>query len=129
MKESTIGIKPNNSTYLDRYEPDNIWKKSSYIIVGKTNREYSINPKSDIDFTWFWNDTAGVVTIETLDSNGDTEMQLYDYYGNQVAYDDDGGFGYLSKISTNLGVGRYYIKVTSYGSSSTISSYDLRVTK
>jgi hypothetical protein len=126
---AVFGIKPNNSTYRDRYELDNTWETSSFMTVNATQQGHSIDPKSDVDWTWFYNDTAGTVTIDTINSNGDTVMRLYDYYGNYIAYDDDGGVDYLSKITRSLAVGRYYIKVQSYGGDSTISSYDLRVSQ
>ncbi len=124
-----FNLKPNNTTYKDRYEPDNTWDKSSYIVANTTNAGYSINPASDADYTWFWNDTSGTVTIETRNSSGDTVMWLYNYYGQQIAYDDDGGVDNLSKITTNLASGQYYIKVMSYNSGSVIGAYDLRISK
>jgi len=56
-------------------------------------------------------------------------MWLYNYYGQQIAYDDDSGVNSLSKISTNLAAGQYYIKVTSYSSGSVLGAYDLRISK
>ncbi len=134
-QDALFDLKPNNTTYRDRYEPDNTQSQTSYIMtqrsygVDKSNKGYSINPKSDVDYTQFRNDTEGPITIETLNSSGDTEMWLYDSSGNEIAYNDDGGSGLLSKITVNLNAAAfYYIKVSSYKNRSIINSYDLKVT-
>lgn len=54
-------------------------------------------------------------------------MWLYDKYGEQVAYDDDGGSGALSKITISLSSGTYYIKIDEYGNNNIISSYDIEI--
>lgn len=61
--------------------------------------------------------TAGTYTLEThlYSSSCDTVMYLYDYDWNQVGYNDDGGAGLYSKITSTLNPGTYYIKVIEYG--------------
>ena len=123
-----FGIKPN--TLTDAYENDNSWRTSSAMSVGgEITRQngHSIQPRTDVDWINFDNPRNQTVTIETLNSGGDTVMTLYDYSGNQIAYDDDGGTGYLSKISKVLTNGKYYLKINSYGNRSTISSYDVKI--
>ena len=63
----------------------------------------------------------------TINSSGDTRMWLYNKYGNQIAYNDDGGTNYLSKITQTLDSGTYYIKIDEYGNNNIISSYDIRI--
>ena len=123
-----FGIKPNNLT--DAYENDNSWRTSSAMRVdGEITRQngHSIQPRTDVDWINFENPRNQTVTIETLNSSGDTVMSLYDYSGNRIAYDDDGGSGHLSKIRKRLTNGKYYIKINSYRNRSTISSYDVRI--
>ena len=125
---ATFGIKPN--TLTDAYENDNSWRTSSAMRVnGEITRQnkHSIQPRTDSDWINFYNPRNQTVTIETLNSSGDTVMGLYDYSGNRIAYDDDGGTGYLSKISKRLTNGKYYLKINSYGNRSTISSYDVKI--
>lgn len=123
-----LGAKPNNLT--DVYENDNTWETSSYMSKGGLDGRkngHSINPANDVDWINFWNPTAQTITIQVLNSSGDTRMWLYDKYGEQVAYDDDGGSGALSKITISLSSGTYYIKIDEYGNNNIISSYDIEI--
>ena len=125
-----LGIKPNNNVYRDPYENDNSWQRSSYMATNGINSRkngHSINPSNDQDWINFYNDTRRTITIETLNSSGDTRMWLYNKDGDQVAYNDDGGSGYLSKINMTLDGGTYYIKVDEYGNNNVIPSYDIRI--
>jgi hypothetical protein len=57
---------------------------------------------------------------------GDTRMWLYlDPTVTHIAYDDDGGDDYYSRIATNLPAGTYYVKVNAYYSDMLISPYYL----
>jgi hypothetical protein len=123
-----LGIKPNN--LHDNYESDDNWQTSSLMSVGGHDgrkNHHSINPVNDQDWINFWNPTNQNITIETLNSSGDTRMWLYDRYGNQIAYNDDGGVGSLSKITKTLNSGTYYIKIDEYGNNNIISSYDIEI--
>ena len=124
-----LGIKPNN--LHDNYEPDDGWQTSSLMSVGGHDgrkNNHSINPINDQDWITFWNPVNNQnVTIETLNSAGDTRMWLYDKNGNQIAYNDDGGVGTLSKITKTLNSGTYYIKIDEYGNNNIISSYDIEI--
>lgn len=57
----------------------------------------------------------GLLTLET-DGDVDTELALFDSNGNTIGGDDDGGVGLLSKISTQLKAGTYYVAVGGYNS-------------
>jgi len=47
----------------------------------------------------------------------------------QIAYDDDGGIGYYSRIvSAGLSAGTYFVKVDEYGNNNMISQYTISVT-
>jgi autotransporter passenger strand-loop-strand repeat protein len=66
--------------------------------------------------------TTSAVSEDTLDSL----LSLYDVFGNQIAYDDDGGDDYYSKIEVYLVPGTYYIDVKGYNSTAT-GEYQLSV--
>lgn len=58
---------------------------------------------------------SGTVTFETKHSEGtDTVLYLQDMDGNEIGFNDDGGEGYLSLLSTPLGVGAYRVVVGGY---------------
>ena len=123
-------IKPNNTTYRDRYEPDNSsGNESSFLGVNHTQVGHSIEPANDVDWIVTVNDTAGNVTFQTLNTNGDTRMWLYDFQGNLIAYNDNYGNGGLSKITVYLPTGRYFIKIDENGNNNTIPSYDVRISR
>jgi len=129
-QRAMLGLKPNNTNLRDGYENDNSWQTSTPMVVDGTitrQNNHSIDPANDTDWINFWNPTNQSVTIETLNSSGDTRMWLYNKYGNQIAYNDDGGIGYLSKITQTLDSGTYYIKIDEYGNNNIISSYDIRI--
>ena len=129
-QHAVLGIKPNNANFRDGYENDNSWQTSTSMKVGGTitrQNNHSIDPANDTDWINFWNPAHQSVTIETLNSSGDTRMWLYNKQGNQIAYNDDGGTGYLSKITQTLDSGTYYIKIDEYGNNNIISSYDIRI--
>jgi len=130
-QRAMFGLKPDNSNFLDRYEGDNWYNVSSTMSKGgqfSRQNSHSINPKTDSDWINIYIPSQQSVTIETLNSNGDTVMNLYAASnGHLVASDDDGGSGYLSKITKTLAAGTYYIRVQSYNQNTVIPSYDIRI--
>ena len=129
-QHAILGIKPKNANFRDRYENDNSPKTSTHMSINGTVRRqnnHSINPANDTDWINFRNPTTQSVTIEILNSKGDTRMWLYTKDGKQIAYNDDGGTRHLSKIKTKLSPGTYYIKIDEYGKNDIISSYDVRI--
>ncbi|MFT5661478.1 MAG: hypothetical protein ACI9TV_002124 [Sulfurimonas sp.] len=130
-----FGLKPNNSEYRDVFEKDNTWEKSSYLPVGSVQLNHSIAPASDEDWMTFWNDTLSDIKIQTYSNSStgnyrDTQLFLYDYYGNEVAFNEDYESGGLSKIEVDdLSSGRYYVKVKAASNSKEISSYDINIVR
>lgn len=123
-------IKPNNSTYRDRYEPDNsAGDQTSYLSMNHTQVGHSIDPANDIDWIVTYNNVAGNVTFETLNTSGDTRMWLYDFQGQLIAYNDNYGNGGLSKITVYLATGRYFIKIDENGNNNVIPSYTVRISR
>jgi serralysin len=75
----------------------------------------SIEQYGDID--WFQiNATAGSYTFDATGTTlSDTVLMLYDGSGNQIAYNDDAGGTYNSRIDYTLAAGTYYAAVRGFG--------------
>ncbi|MGB0497670.1 MAG: DVUA0089 family protein [Rubricella sp.] len=57
----------------------------------------------------------GLVVIDAVSlSNGDPVITLYDDFGRQVAFDDDGGEGFDSQMATRVSRGTYLLAVEEY---------------
>jgi hypothetical protein len=79
----------------------------------------SISPAYDHNWRSFDLTEPTVVQLETYGPSGDTVLELYDGCpGSQIGYNDDGGAGLFSLITTGcLAPGTYYAKVRGFGSS------------
>ncbi|MHA1280181.1 MAG: DNRLRE domain-containing protein [Candidatus Helarchaeota archaeon] len=118
----------SSSSGEDIYEPDNDYSSAKTIIPGET-QTHSIQPVGDVDWVKFTLDSTSDVVIETSGNSGDTRLYLYDSNLNQIAFDDDSGAGYFSKIIVNdLSPGTYYVKIDEYGNNNEISSYNIDLT-
>ena len=111
----------------DQYEPDDSMQQAKEIKPGEEQRR-SISPPGDVDWVKFILTEPSTVVIETSGPSGDTVLYLYDSSGNRIAYDDDGGPNYWSRIEKDLDPGIYYVKVTEYGENDKISEYFLKLT-
>jgi len=114
------------------HEPNNTPASANTIGTDGSPQTHSIHMGSDVDWVKFTLSETSDVLIETAGSSGDTRMWLYgpDSSSNQIAYNDDGGSGYFSRISrTALAAGTYYVKVDEYGNNNTIDSYTISVTE
>ena len=71
---------------------------------------------------------AGRYVIET-EGRTDVVMSLYgpDSRTALLAQDDDSGAGYNSKITADLGTGRYYVQVRHYNRATGTGSYGIHV--
>lgn len=108
----------------DAFEPDSADAPVVLTSVGDTSR--SIDPSDDEDFFEFTIYVDASVTLETSGTSGDTKLYLYNDSGSELAYNDDGGTGFFSRISLTIEPGTYLAKVTNYSTfSSVISSYTL----
>ena len=83
-------------------------------VPGQGCRTGYISDVYDNDYYWFEVISSATVEIETV-SYDDTQLWLYDTYGNQIAYDDDSGVDLASSISIDLYPGTYVVRVMSYG--------------
>ena len=114
----------------DSYETDNTAATAKAIGNGET-QERSIHVANDEDWAVFAIGSNGALNlrIETAGVSGDTELFLYGPNSATalLGYNDDVAGGKFSQIGlSSLAAGTYYIRVTSFGLSSTISGYTLR---
>lgn len=124
---SLMGINSVKASTLDAFEPDGDHKQA-HVIRNAEPQQHSIYPVGDADWLELRMDCESDVTIETYGPSGDTVMWLYRQDLTQIAYDDDGGSGLFSKISTHLTSAIYYIKVAAYGNNAEIAEYYVKAT-
>lgn len=114
---------------INENEPNDDCTMADYITAGD-NYSAAIDPAGDQDWFEVFYPTGGVVIFETLPGDvNDTKMYLFaDDCTTQLAYNDDGGQGYYSKIEYNLDANTtYYVQVVGYGST-TQGTYFLTMT-
>ncbi len=120
------------SALADAYEPDDSRDAARPITVGGAAQRHNFHRTGDQDWLFF-NATAGSsYRIETLNlaSCSDTVLELYNSSGTLLAYNDDGGGGWASRIDwTAPSGGNFYVKVRHYSSSvyGACTAYDVRV--
>jgi hypothetical protein len=111
----------------DAYEPDDTFASANVISAG-ASQTHSLHSGSDRDYVTFTLSSAKTVVIQTSGaSEADTELTLYSAAQAQLAYDDDGGTDYYSRISMSLSAGTYYAVAGSWGELA-ISNYTLSLT-
>ncbi|MES2692717.1 MAG: immunoglobulin domain-containing protein, partial [Verrucomicrobiota bacterium] len=115
----------------DRYEDDNSPKAARFIANGQA-QDHTLHVWDDTDWVFFVVGANGATNlrVETLDSDGDTEIWLYgpDSSSRRIAYDDNGGPGPLSLITQpSLAPGTYYVLVQSEDEEAIEDGYTLRV--
>ena len=88
--------------------------------IGGPELKGEISTGGERDRYTFSVETAGTYTIETS-GNTDTFVSLFgpDNESRLIAEDDDSGPGNLSRLTQNLGVGRYFVRVRLFSASST----------
>ncbi len=111
---------------VDLYEPDNGAADATALAFGVTEA-HALCPIGDDDWWTFTLLAARSVAIETAGPAGDTRMGLYDRNLVQLAFDDDSGPGYFSRIERSLPAGTYFVRVSEYGSNDIIALYTLRM--
>jgi len=97
----------------DEYEPDDEPSLAKLIRIGETQTR-TFHSADDIDWIRFQITNAGRYVINARGVNNnrlDTYIELFDSNLNLIAEDDDGGDGLSARLSINLGVGTYYLKV------------------
>lgn len=65
---------------------------------------------------------------ETSSANSDTRMWIYNNSGDNIFYNDDGGYSVYSKLQVELPAGTYYIKIDEYNGGDIIDSYNILLT-
>jgi len=114
----------------DGFEADNTAAAARMIANGEV-QERSLHVANDEDWAVFTVGSPGAteVRIETAGTIGDSVLFLFGPNSStaQIATNDDFGAGKFSRISlSSLATGTYFIRVISFGQSSTISAYTLR---
>jgi hypothetical protein len=97
----------------DEYEPDDEPSQAKLLIIG-TPQTRTFHSSNDVDWIRFQVTSAGRYVINARGVNNnrlDTYIELFDANLNLIAEDDDGGDVLSARLSINLNVGTYYIKV------------------
>jgi hypothetical protein len=81
----------------------------------------------NVDYVSFTLTATTFVSIQTGGASGDTEMYLYGKGNAQIAYNDDSGGSYWSRIDRSLKAGTYTIRVQEYRNDGIIPAYTLRL--
>ena len=119
----------------DAYETDNDYSTANFFTVNGGAQTHNLHIAGDQDWVEFSATAGRVYTITTsnLGDDNDTYLELYDTNGSsRLAYDDDSGGNYSSKIVwTAPASGTYYVKVRHYSNQGgcTGYEYDLDVTE
>lgn len=80
----------------------------------------TVSPVADLDFWTFSLATLSQVVVET-DCTGDTTLTLFDSTLTQIGFDDDGGAGLCSRLTTMLDSGTYYVVVGDFLNDGTLA--------
>ena len=83
-------------------------------IPGRLSASTTMAP-GDLDFWFFQVTRRTYVRIETIISEGDTVIYLYDQDWELIEADDDGGTNMGSRIDRSLAPGTYYVLVLDFG--------------
>jgi len=127
-------LRASGSVGADAYEPDDEYYNASALTIGQPQQHTIHDGGSDVDWAMFYVSGPTDVRVETYGPWGsyyDTEMWLYDSAGvptAAIAYSDDYNVSWAVIQATLPSAGYYYVKVTSYYSSSEIPVYYLKVT-
>lgn len=115
----------------DAFEDDDVSEQARLILPGEAPQVHSIYPVGDVDWIKFTISETSAVVLETDGpSGGDTQLWLYgpNDPARQVAFNEDGGNGWYSRIVTVVEPGTYYGKVGEYGNNNALDSYTLALT-
>lgn len=122
-----------SSATPDAYEPDNTLSAARPITVNGGSQSHNFHAAGDQDWIVFGATAGYLYRIETfnLASCSDTVLELYNSSGTLLAYNDDGGGGWASRIDwTAPSSGNFYVKVRHYSSAAygACTAYEVRVT-
>ncbi|MCK5584654.1 PPC domain-containing protein [Candidatus Bipolaricaulota bacterium] len=115
---------------ISEIEPndDSILADDMGAVPGQLCATGAIDVIGDLDYYTFEVDVATYVTISTA-TTGDTEIALFDEFGNTLVVNDDVSVGDTSSwIGIDLAAGVYYVAVREFTGTDWIPSYTLYVT-
>ncbi len=117
------------SSCISEIESNDDYTLADYMgaVPGQICASGAIGIVGDLDYYAFDVSSTTYVTLWT-ETNGDTEMALFDESGNTLAMNDDASVGDTSSwIGINLAVGTYYVAVREFSGTDLIDAYTLYV--
>ena len=114
----------------DDFEDDGTYLLAKQLMLDLPQYRSIGDGGADLDWTYFLLSSPNDVVVQTSGVSGDTELFLFEeanVTSPPLAYDDDGGVAYFSRILAQLPAGKYYVKVGEYGGDAEIDSYQLSV--
>ena len=120
----------SGTSCISEIEPNDDYTLADYMgnVPGDLCATGAISVVADLDYYAFDVTAATYVTLWTV-TTGDTEIGLFDAFGNTLAENDDVSAGDTSSwIGMNLSVGTYYVAVREYTDTDWVIPYTLYVT-
>lgn len=117
-------------SYISEIEPNDDYTLADYLgsLPGNLSASGAISVVGDLDYYQFDVTIATYVTLSTV-TTGDTEIGLFDAFGNTLAENDDVSAGDPSSwIGMNLVAGTYYVAVREFVDTDWVVPYTLHVT-
>jgi len=116
----------------DAYEPDDTMAQARSFTVNGAGQDHNFHSATDVDWMVFTAVSGSTYTIYTynLGYEADTVLELYDSSGTLLAYNDDGGSGWASRIVwTAPSNGSFFVKSRPFGSTGgrSTSTYSFRI--
>ncbi|WP_298820486.1 M4 family metallopeptidase, partial [uncultured Chloroflexus sp.] len=116
----------------DSYEPDDTMAEARTFVVNGAGQNHNFHATSDVDWVVFRAVGGTTYTIYTynLGAEADTVLELYNSSGTLLAFNDDGGGGWASRIVWNAPTsGNYFVKIRPFGSTGgrPTASYSFRI--
>ncbi|MEF3274860.1 MAG: M4 family metallopeptidase [Chloroflexus sp.] len=127
-----LEVTRSSTLAADIYEPDNTMAEARIFTVNSAGQNRNFHTESDVDWVVFSTTSGTTYTIYTynLGATADTVLELYSNIGIRLAYDDDGGGGWASRIVwTAPASGNYFVRIRPFGLSGGTSqaTYTFRI--
>jgi hypothetical protein len=117
-------------TFISEVEPNDNYTLADNLgtLPGSLSASGALSVVGDLDYYQFEVTSATYVTLSTV-TTGDTEIGLFDAFGNTLAENDDISSSDTSSwIGMNLAAGTYYVAVREFVDSDWVVEYTLHVT-
>jgi hypothetical protein len=120
----------SGQTFISEVEPNDDYSLADNLgsLPGNLSASGAISVVGDLDYYQFEVTSATYVTLSTV-TTGDTEIGLFDAFGNTLAENDDVSAADPSSwIGINLAPGTYYVAVREFVDTDWVVTYTLHVT-